>query len=246
MTPDLARPAGHGRHHQPDNFGISTASAPSGLLSYAIRPQGKRVNSWERIGSPEMRYIPGLVAILLFSVGFPIRADMPHPRGVEYGKQFDCVDAFDLAMIATTVGCPTHSSGQGSETGFGAAIDRLIEAGFFSSAEFAELTVQWCPLTQAMGFTPNASQIYIDSGLRQGSIDLLAEVLAHEMVHIRQFHQLGARGFKCTYVSAFLSCGGCQTRAHVLEEEAYRFQDTVRERFLEEFLHPASISTSID
>lgn len=178
-------------------------------------------------------YVLGALAAWLST---SILAD-PAPRSITaYAEQFDCADAFDLTALATTVRCPATGGDARSATEFEAATSRLVDAGFFTAADFDGVRLDWCPLTQAMGFTASATRIYIDDGLRDGSTDLLAEVVAHEMIHVEQFRRLGQRGFKCAYVNAFLACGACQDRGHELEGEAYRFQDTVRERFLERFL----------
>lgn len=158
--------------------------------------------------------------------------------GLESGRQFDCVDAFDLAAMATTIGCAITEKPD-PEADFSGAIGRLVDAGFFTPTDFTRVAIGWCPLARAIGFTPDAGRIVIDVGLKGGSVDLIAEVLAHEMIHVRQFSELGARGFKCHYINAFLSCGACQDRAHDLEAEAYRFQDKVREHLLRLWSSPA-------
>ena len=79
---------------------------------------------------------------------------------------------------------------------------------------------------------PAPGRIYVDDGLLTLSADGLAEIIAHEFVHVHQFAELGTHDFKCAYVHAMLACGGCQDRGHRLEAEAYRRQDEVRARLL--------------
>jgi hypothetical protein len=177
------------------------------------------------------------LAALSISVSVQVHVPTFAYDRLESGRQFDCVNAFDLVAVATTIQCAVYAKPI-SEAGFSGAIERLIDAGFFTRADFAEIAIEWCPLTRATGFTPDATRIFIDAGLKDGGVDLIAEVLAHEMIHVQQFREIGARGFKCDYINAFLSCGGCQDRAHELEAEAYGFQDTAREHFLRQWLSP--------
>ena len=89
---------------------------------------------------------------------------------------------------------------------------RLLAAQVKTAGKHAldDVTIEWCPLTHALGFTASGQHIYLDAGLRVGTVDLVAEVLAHELVHVRQFRALGTDGFKCAYVQAFIDCGAFQ------------------------------------
>lgn len=151
-------------------------------------------------------------------------------------EHFDCVDAFELIVLATTLRCPAGAAAAPAPDLHLQARDKLIEEGFYSAADFAGIDIRWCPLTNALGFTRDAEHIVLASGLALGSADLIAEVLAHEMVHARQFRERGADGFRCDYVNAFVACAGCQDRGHALEAEAYTLQDKVRERLHAQWL----------
>lgn len=153
-------------------------------------------------------------------------------------EHFDCVDAFDLIVLATTIQCHTGTAAAAPPTLLAQARDKLIRGGFYAAADFDEIDIRWCPLTNALGFTRDAQHIMLASGLALGSVDLVAEVLAHEMVHVRQFRERGADGFRCDYVNAFIACAGCQDRAHKLEAEAYALQDKVRTQLHADWLRP--------
>lgn len=152
-------------------------------------------------------------------------------------EHFDCVDAFELIVLVTTLRCAGNAdaTAPGSDL-LAAARDKLIAAGFYSAADFVAIDIRWCPLMNALGFTHDAGHIVLASGLANGSADLVAEVLAHEMVHVRQFRERGADGFRCDYVNAFIACAGCQDRGHALEAEAYTHQDEVREHLYAQWL----------
>ena len=151
-------------------------------------------------------------------------------------QQFDCVDAYDLARYFTTISCQANSTEEKKRELFERAKRRLTTHGFFAAREFRDIELHWCKLNNAAGFTADAHNIYLDAGLYAGGPDLVAETIAHEMIHIRQFHQLGETEFKCTYITALLQCGGCQDRGHAMEAEAYRFQDRVRQQLLQDWL----------
>jgi len=149
---------------------------------------------------------------------------------------FDCADAFDLIALTTTIQCQPPTAGAPMAKRLSAAAERLVADGIATRAEVNGLEIRWCDLTSAMGFTPGERQIYLDTGLAAGTQDLIAEVLAHEIVHTRQFARLGEAGFKCAYVKAFVECGACQGRGHPLEAEAYELQDRVRDQLHEQWL----------
>jgi hypothetical protein len=173
-----------------------------------------------------------LTRALLLLLGFAVFEDAGATD-----EHFDCVDAFDLIVLAITIPCQANTTGTPAPALLIEARDKLIRAGFYTAADFDELDVRWCPLTNALGFTRDAQHILLASGLALGSADLVAEVLAHEMVHVRQFRQRGADGFRCDYVNAFIACAACQDRGHTLEAEAYALQDQVRVRLHTDWLN---------
>lgn len=171
------------------------------------------------------------VCVLLLGFGLTVFDD-----AAAADEHFDCVDAFELIVLATTIRCHTGTAAAPPPELLVAARAKLIDADFYRAADFDGIDIRWCPLTNALGFTRDAEHIVLASGLARGSADLVAEVLAHEMVHARQFRERGADGFRCDYVNAFIACAGCQDRGHALEAEAYSLQDVVRERFHERWL----------
>ncbi len=112
------------------------------------------------------------------------------------------------------------------------AQDRLLDTQLATTEELAGLRIAFCPLLQGTGMMPAPDRLYLDDGLQRMSVDGLAEIIAHELEHRRQFATLGARGFKCAYVRDMSACGGCQDRRHPLEREAYERQDRARDRLL--------------
>ena len=147
------------------------------------------------------------------------------PRSAD---SFDCVDAFDVVAAFSTLQCGPQSVASGDALRLRTVGQRLLDIGQVSAQELSRLTIEFCPLGSGTGIVPANGQIYLDDGLRLASDDGIAEVLAHEITHTRQFSKMGAREFKCAYVRAMAQCGGCQDRRHALEREAYAVQDEVR------------------
>lgn len=149
-------------------------------------------------------------------------------------ERFDCADAFDLVALLASARCAVQRPVDDGQAKLQAVRERLLGLGLATSEEFGGVRVTFCPLTHGTGMTPSAAAILLDDGLLGMSVDGLAEILAHELEHVRQFRTLGARGFKCAYVRAMSACAGCQDRRHALERPAYERQDAVRERLLKE------------
>lgn len=156
------------------------------------------------------------------------------PAPSDFSGEFDCIDAFNLFAALATARCEFNPEPYDPWTKLDAARARLIAAGYFERADFADVRISWCPLLSGTGMVPDVRHLYLDDGLRGSSVDGVAEVLAHELVHIRQFRALGDREFKCAYVRGLAACGSCQDRAHPLEREAYELQDRVRNGFLKQ------------
>jgi hypothetical protein len=150
-------------------------------------------------------------------------------------ETFDCVDAFDLFAAYVIFRCAVNPMSADDTGLITRAVQRLDDQKLLPPRAFDELKIDFCPLASATGIAPTPAQIYIDDGLRAGSAEGLAEVIAHEWVHTRQFKRLGEREFKCTYVREMAECGGCQDRHHALEREAYEKQDVIRNSFLREW-----------
>jgi hypothetical protein len=146
--------------------------------------------------------------------------------------QFDCADAFDLIAMTVMLACANYQAPAAARARISQAQDRLLATQLATTEEFVGLRIVFCPLLQGTGMLPAPDRLYLDDGLQHMSVDGLAEIIAHELEHRRQFATLGARGFKCAYVRDMSTCGGCQDRRHPLEREAYERQDRARERLL--------------
>lgn len=149
-------------------------------------------------------------------------------------ERFDCENAFDLIAMMVVARCSLYQAPAAADAALGAAQARLRATGLASEDALRASHIAFCPLAAGTGMVPAPGQLYLDDGLIGLSTDGLAEILAHELEHVRQFAQMGTRGFKCEYVRDMLACGGCQDRRHALEAEAYARQDKVRERLLRE------------
>ena len=147
-------------------------------------------------------------------------------------EQFDCADAFDLIAMTVMIGCSSHAAPPAARERIAEAKTRLLGAQLATPEEFAGLGIAFCPLMQGTGMLPAPDRLYLDDGLQGMSVDGLAEIIAHELEHRRQFRTLGERGFKCAYVRDMSACGACQDRGHPLEREAYERQDRARERLI--------------
>ena len=147
-------------------------------------------------------------------------------------ERFDCENGFDLIALLVIARCSAYHAPQAAAQKIDAVTARLRATGLASMAELSQPQIAFCPLASGTGMVPAPRQLYLDDGLIGLSTDGLAEILAHELEHVRQFETLGTRGFKCEYVREMLACGGCQDRGHKLEAEAYARQDEVRAALL--------------
>lgn len=160
------------------------------------------------------------------------QAGATSPAAPVRSERFDCENAFDLIALMVVARCSVYQAPPAAAAALDAAVARLRDTGLASDADIGDSQIAFCPLAAGTGMVPAPGQLYLDDGLIGLSRDGLAEILAHELEHIRQFKRLGTREFKCEYVRDMLACGGCQDRGHALEAEAYKHQDAVRERLL--------------
>ena len=107
----------------------------------------------------------------------------------------------------------------------------LIRRGYFKSEEFRNVKIRWCKIHRKVfngaefggyGMAPDATLILFENDLKGSSPNVLAGLLAHEMIHIRQYHRWTSDGFKCRYSGQIFSGNkwGCHNS---VEEEAYNF-----------------------
>ena len=146
-------------------------------------------------------------------------------------KQFDCLDMFDVLASLAAPACLSEQPVDRAPE-ITAAIDLLVKHRFVSRAQFRTIEVAFCPLNFGLGLVPKSNTIFIDDGLRHGSIDTLAEILMHELEHVNQIHTMGVTNFKCGYINALVDCGGCYDENHPLEAPAYATQARVRDFLL--------------
>ena len=182
-----------------------------------------------------MLHLPTLffAVFLSFLAALPARAEDRSPNSVPLSaERFDCENAFDLIAMMVIARCSMYAAPAAAGDALSAAQTRLRNSGLATDDELQRSHIAFCPLAAGTGMVPAPGQLYLDDGLIGLSTDGLAEILAHELEHVRQFEQLGTRGFKCEYVRDMLACGGCQDRRHGLEAEAYARQDRVREGLL--------------
>ena len=151
-------------------------------------------------------------------------------------KEFDCVAVFDLVAGLAAPNCPHETQASSYDSEVIGAINLLMENDFITRSSFDNISIKFCPLIQGLGLVRRPDAILIDDGLRLGSTDTLAEVLIHELMHIKQMQSMGEDEFKCTYINELLACGGCMDKNHALEAPAYKAQARVRELLLERWL----------
>ncbi|MBO6718845.1 MAG: hypothetical protein JJ913_12880 [Rhizobiaceae bacterium] len=106
------------------------------------------------------------------------------------------------------------------------ATEYLVELNLFDWAEFDGVNMRWCPLN-GTGMVPAANRILLNPNLKSNPYEVAA-TLAHEMIHVRQFRRWPNDEFECRYGEQLVKGHG-QGRANAIEDEAYAFEDEVRE-----------------
>jgi hypothetical protein len=104
----------------------------------------------------------------------------------------------------------------------------LLKRHLLKAGDFAGVEIRWCPLPKANGMVPRPNTVYLDISLRNMPVEKRAEVLGHEMIHVKQFRTMGDQNFRCEYGRTYLDCGRCQDNRHFMEREAYNFEAQVR------------------
>jgi hypothetical protein len=109
------------------------------------------------------------------------------------------------------------------------ARDLLVQRGYLTSQDFAGIQIRWCPLDQhTSGIAPARGKVYLNTDWRHVPPATLAPLLAHEMIHQRQYRNAGDDQFRCDYSRQMVECGGCQDARHSMEREAIAFEEGVR------------------
>ncbi len=165
------------------------------------------------------------------------RADRPPPSEPQTSREQleratlqACAAPFSAITAAVIARCASWPGRLDGQDLIAAARRRLLATGILAKDEFDGVEIRWCPLINAQGMTPDGGRIYLDVGMRQNHIEEIASSLAHEMLHVRQYREMGADEFRCAYSRAFIDCRACQDERHPMEREAYAFQRAVERR----------------
>ena len=148
----------------------------------------------------------------------------------------DCVTVFDFLVTIAAPACGTVEQRDDRPDKIAAAISLLVAQGFVQAKDFDNIRASFCPLSNGLGLTPSPETGYLDDGLQGASVDTVAEVLFHELHHVRQMREFGAQSFKCAYIESLIACNGCTDQRHALEAPAYAAQALVRDALLDHWL----------
>jgi hypothetical protein len=108
-------------------------------------------------------------------------------------------------------------------------ISLLVRTGVFRASEFDGVRILWCPLGgRTSGTAVNAGLVYLDSSTRSLRAAQAAALLAHEMVHVRQYRRFGSDGFLSAYRHGRVRCRCCMGAGHWMEREAFAVEARVR------------------
>ena len=147
----------------------------------------------------------GLILLVLGGMG--VRAEQTIDPGALTPHEFDCIDSFNLFAGFVLLRCALVPPQPRDEILLQAAKQSLVEHQLAQPREFVGVEVGFCPLVSGTGIVTAANRIYLDDGMRGASPEGLAEVFAHELVHVHQLNILGEREFKCRYVEEMSACG---------------------------------------
>lgn len=150
----------------------------------------------------------------------------PIEQGKTLGAQA-CIAPYQTVTGVVIARCSNWDGRLDDQPLIGKAISTLQTAGILGANELSSVQVRWCPLQGAHGMAPDRGRVYLDVSLKNNAF-ATASTLAHELVHIRQYRNLGTDTFKCDYSRAYVECGGCQDRGHRLEREAYDYENQIQ------------------
>ena len=114
----------------------------------------------------------------------------------------------------------------------------LVTLGAFAADEFDGVEIRFCSsMAYGSGLTPSPSKILLHTTYIDEDEETVALILAHEMIHIRQYRAWGTEGFQCRYGVEVASCN-CWGPGNAVEDEAYDFvtilasgEETVRNTY---------------
>jgi hypothetical protein len=152
---------------------------------------------------------------------------LPGPPGigdVEKAILQHCASGFDVINKIVIVSQGSYAAGTGQQLDQAKAL--LINAGVIPQQEFNGMSIRWARLN-ALGQAPDSGVILISEQFINDPQKLVitASVIAHEMMHQRQYARVGTDAFKCAYSREYIRTKGNQGTDNTWENEAYVFQD---------------------
>jgi len=205
--------------------GINIKGAGNGIVGDVIRATGRAtgVKDFERFGD-ELDYASFIVKDLV-----PVWAYIEEEASEFVKKRF--LDACNIPYQAITnaviTRCSNWDERLSNQNLIDEAIDLLVKNGYFLREEFHGIQIRWCALVGAEGMAPDRGRIYLDVRHKDVGKLRLSSLLAHEMIHVRQYRRMGSDKFKCEYSRKLIQCGNCQNNNHSMEKEAYEFENMV-------------------
>jgi hypothetical protein len=137
-----------------------------------------------------------------------------------------CSAGFHVITDALSAGCANYGGRMDGQDLIAQAKATLIGLGFYKQNDFSGVEIRVCPLRgAASGVTPDRERILLEANTLKDPTFQLVAVLGHEMVHHRQYIDLGSDHFKCDYTREYLSHG--TTASNSLEGPAYAVQHQV-------------------
>jgi hypothetical protein len=152
------------------------------------------------------------------------KQDKPIPRGAKMRCGVPVWPNLDGLVAAC------RASGWSSPGLTSPAVDRLVDAGLFSRGDFSGVRIRFCGTARARGFTPDGGNIFLSSSVAKKGQVQLAALIAHEMIHIKQYRRMGDSETRCAYARASLKCNHCSNASHPMERPAYAMERKAGER----------------
>jgi len=137
-----------------------------------------------------------------------------------------CAAGFHVITDTLSAGCANYGGRTDGQELIAQAKVTLVNLGFNKRADFDGLDIRVCPLHgYASGVTPDRERILLEASTLKDPTFQLVATLGHEMVHHRQYIDLGSDHFKCDYTREYLSHG--TTASNSLEGPAYAVQHQI-------------------
>jgi hypothetical protein len=159
----------------------------------------------------------------------PVLDPIPPPPGrATCGQVFNDINNLVISK------CQVWDARQEDQMLIEGAMNLLADAEVVAREEFDGLTIRWCAIN-AYGMAPNHGRIYLSLSAKTDHPVNRAALLAHEMVHIRQYRRMGATEFACQYSQQYITAGGRQDESLPLEAEAYAYENQVRPQLAKQY-----------